>query len=80
MKKFSELVVGDMLYIEEREEILTKEIQDITLIDDTLFIETFGGLYCFDEIHEEFLILENNFGNVLISTSMDKLLLELEEC
>ena len=83
MKKFSELKVGDKIYIqtygisESYEIIMLENTEDCILIDtvdELIFIEK-------EDFEKEFCILESLFGNTekCIATSMDRLLLECEE-
>lgn len=79
MKRFCDLKVGDIFFTKFNDEVFKKAIQNIDLIDNVLFLEVYGGLYIIEDVEKDFTILENNLGNVYISTSMDKLLLEVSE-
>ena len=79
MKKFSELKVGDMLYI-YFETIIEKKINKIEKIHGLLVIENDFQTYFVQDIEKDFIIIEHVMDNgritEAIATSMDRLLLE----
>ena len=82
MKKFSDLVVGDSLYIYFGT-IIEKKINKIEKIHGLLVIENDFQTYFVQDTEKDFIIIEHVMDNgritEAISTSMDKLLIELEE-
>ena len=80
-KKFSELKVGDMLYI-YFETIIEKKINKIEKIHGLLVIENDFQTYFVQDIEKDFIIIEHVMDNgritEAIATSMDRLLLETE--
>ena len=89
MKKFSELKVGDRLsYYENRlDEYRELKIKEIVKIKKSLLIFCELGNFCvikflINNTEDDFCIIDLNCMEIwqAISTSMDKLLIELEEC
>jgi len=89
MKKFSDLVVGDSLYYYEDKDESFKGLQitEITKIKNSLLIYCRLGKFCtikflVNNIEDDFCITDLNCCRIwqAIATSMDKLLIELEEC
>lgn len=82
MKKFSDLVVGDMLYIYFGT-IIEKKINKIEKIHGLLVIENDFQTYFVQDTEKDFIIIEHVMDNgritEAISTSIDRLLLEMEE-
>ena len=82
MKKFSELVVGDMLYIFFGT-IIEKNINKIEKIHGLLVIENDFQTYFVQDAEKDFIIIEHVMDNgritEAIATSIDRLLLEMEE-
>ena len=80
MKRFSDLVVGDSLYI-YFETIIEKKINKIEKIHGLLAIENDFQTYFVQDTQKDFIIIEHVMDNgritEAIATSMDKLLLEL---
>ena len=84
MKKFSELVVGDKIYIWYDEEIFEKEVSFIEKDNKGIFINTRWSSWSIThQKDDDFFIAEYSVGvgiREAIATSMDRLLLECEEC
>lgn len=84
MKKFSELKVGDMLYIYFNKDYIEKKISKLEKIHGLLVIENDFQTYFVQDTEKDFIIIEHVMDNgritEAIATSMDKLLIELEEC
>lgn len=82
MKKFSELVVGDMLYIYFNQDYIEKKISKLEKINGLLAIENDFQTYFVQDTEKDFIIIEHVLDNdkitEAISTSMDRLLLECE--
>lgn len=82
MKKFSDLVVGDMLYIYFGT-IIEKKINKIEKIHGLLVVENDFQTYFVQDTEKDFIIIEHVMDNgkitEAISTSMDRLLLEIGE-
>lgn len=82
MKKFSDLVVGDMLYIYFGT-IIEKKINKIEKIHGLLVVENDFQTYFVQDTEKDFIIIEHVMDNgritEAISTSIDRLLLEMEE-
>ena len=83
MKKISDLKVGDKIYLKIDDEIETYEIKEIEKIKDIYVKFKFYGDRYLDFSLEKIKELEKDFiicyGDVKISTSMDRLLLEIVE-
>ena len=88
MKKFSELKVGDSLhYYEDKDESFKSlQITEITKIKKSLLICCELGNFCvikflINNTEDDFCITDLNCHRIwqAIATSMDKLLIELEE-
>ena len=83
MKKFSELKVWDSLFI-YFEEFLEKKIVEIEKIHGLLAIKNDFQTYFIQDTEKDFIVIDHVMDNgkitEAISTSMDKLLLECEEC
>ena len=84
MKKFSELKVGDSFFIYFFEEFLEKKITEIEKIHELLAVKNDFQTYFIQDIEKDFIVIDHVMDNgkitEAISTSMDKLLLECEEC
>ena len=85
MKKFSELKIGDriFIYVKRSKELpcFSTHVKNIIKIKKFLILETSWTNFVINNIEEDFCITEADFNGILeaISTSMDRLLLECEE-
>ena len=81
-KRFCDLKVGDNLYI-YFETIIEKKINKIEKIHGLLVIENDFQTYFVQDAEKDFIIIEHVMDNgritEAIATSMDRLLLEMEE-
>ena len=82
MKKFSELKVGDSFFI-YFEEFLEKKIVEIEKIHGLLAIKNDFQTYFIQDTEKDFIVIDHVMDNgkitEAISTSMDRLLLEIGE-
>ena len=83
MKKFSELAVGDKIYLKD-EDIKELKITSVSKRWDFLYIIFKNYEYIViakRNFNKKFLIYPSaKFNHIYFSTSIDKLLIELEEC